>query len=64
MKTITKSEDFKNDAIDLYNKLYNSMDYVIYSHELFNSESHRYEEYMTSRRGLEPVITNLIQEFN
>ena len=72
------SEDFKNlenlynesqyetiyDAIDLFNKLYDSMDYVIYSHELFNSECPRYDEYMTSRRGLEPVITNLIQEFN
>lgn len=71
------SEDFKNlknlynesqydtiyDAIDLFNKLYDSMDYVIYSHELFNSECPRYDEYMTSRRGLEPVITNLIQEF-
>lgn len=53
-----------NDAIELFNKLYKSMDYVIYSHELFNSECTRYEEYMTSKRGLEPVITNLIQEFN
>lgn len=52
------------EALDLYNKLYKSMDYVIYSHELFNSECTRYEEYMTSRRGLEPVINNLIQEFN
>ena len=71
------SEDFKNlgnpynksqyeiiyDAIYLFDKLYNSMDYVIYSHELFNSECPRYEEYMTSRRGLKTVITNLIQEF-
>ena len=63
MKTITKDE-LIYDAIDLYNKLYKSMDYVIYSHELFNSECTRYEEYMTSRRGLEPVINNLIQEFN
>ena len=63
MKTITKDETIY-DAIDLYNKLYKSMDYVIYSHELFNSECTRYEEYMTSRRGLEPVINNLIQEFN
>lgn len=62
MKTITKDE-LTHDAIDLYNKLYKSMDYVIYSHELFNSECTRYEEYMTSKRGLEPVITNLIQEF-
>ena len=52
------------DAIELYNKLYNSMDYVIYSHDLFNSECTRYDEYMTSRRGLEPVISNLIQDFN
>ena len=63
MKTITKDESI-DDAIDLYNKLYKSMDYVIYSHELFNSECTRYEEYMTSRRGLDPVINNLIQEFN
>ena len=63
MKTITKDE-LIYDAIDLYNNLYKSMDYVIYSHELFNSECTRYEEYMTSRRGLEPVINNLIQEFN
>ena len=62
MKTITKDE-LTHDAIDLYNKLYKSMDYVIYSNELFNSECTRYEEYMTSKRGLEPVITNLIQEF-
>lgn len=72
MKTIANLEKLYNesqyeiihDAIDLYNKLYDSMDYVIYSHELFNSECPRYDEYMTSRRGLEPVITNLIQEFN
>ena len=63
MKTITKDE-LIYDAIDLFNKLYKSMDYVIYSHELFNSESTRYDEYMTSKRGLELVITNLIQEFN
>lgn len=63
MKTLTKDE-LIYDAIDLYNKLYKSMDYVIYSHELFNSECTRYEEYMTSRRGLESVINNLIQEFN
>ena len=72
MKTITNLENIYNesqyetiyDAIDLYNNLFKSMDYVIYSHELFNSECTRYEEYMTSRRGLEPVINNLIQEFN
>ena len=71
MKTITNLENLYNesqyeiihDAIDLYNKLYNSMDYVIYSHDLFNSECIRYDEYMTSRRGLKPVISNLIQEF-
>ena len=63
MKTIT-ADELIHDAINLYNKLFNSMDYVIYSNELFNSECHRYEEYMTSRRGLEPIITNLIQEFN
>lgn len=63
MKTIAKDE-LIYDAINLYNNLYKSMDYVIYSHELFNSECARYEEYMTSRRGLEPIINNLIQEFN
>lgn len=52
-----------SNAIELYKKLYKSMDYVIYRHELFNSECTRYEEYMTSRRGLTPVITNLIQGF-
>lgn len=72
MKTITNLENLYNetqceaihDATDLYNKLYKSMDYVIYSHELFNSECTRYDEYMTSRRGLGTVISNLIQEFN
>ena len=63
MKTITKDE-LIYDAINLYNKLYKSMDYVIYSHELFNSECSKHDDYMTSRRGLEPIINNLIQEFN